>query len=165
MDRFGLQARRLAFSTTKSGDFAERRHFLNIGGKIDATGYYQGRLITRTNENTINLGVSFGHFVFGDGFALNPNDKGYDLDLFAHEFGHTYQSRITGPLYLFRYGIASVYDNSGKTEQDADWRGYRNLGIDPWGNVVANSHGTSRYKWWEMTFAPALWPFMWRWNY
>ena len=32
MDGFGLQARRLAFSTTKSGDFAERGKLIDIQG-------------------------------------------------------------------------------------------------------------------------------------
>jgi len=145
-------------------------HYLNISGKIDATGYYQGRLITRTMANTVNTGVSFGHYVFGDNIALSPNDnsQGADgLDLFAHEFGHTYQSRISGPLYLFKCGIASVYDNNGLTEQDASRRGFWNLGMTPSGQWKYRYEQQSydRYRWYELGGAPMLWPFMWMWNY
>jgi len=138
-------------------------HALNIGGKIEASGFYEERLILRTAANTINSGISFGHYVYGDGIALNPYDWGYNIDLFAHEFGHTYQSRITGPLYLFRYGLSSALFQ-GSTEDDADWRASQNLGIDPWGNVARHSLNASRYKWYEFFGASILWPFMWSWN-
>jgi hypothetical protein len=95
---------------------------------------------------------------------LNPWDYEHDIDLFAHEFGHTYQSRITGPMYLFRYGIASVYDNNGKTELDATKRGSSSLGITI-GNTRRFPSGTSTYKLWEQVLSPVLYPFMWLWNY
>jgi hypothetical protein len=137
-------------------------HYLNISGKINASGYYRGRLVMRTDENTINTGISLGHYVFGDNIALNPDDVGHNLDLFAHEFGHTYQSRITGLLYLFRYGLASaIYQ--GSTEYDANRRGFGNLNLTP-----TNSHYENRtasyYKFWEWFTAPYLWPFMFLWN-
>jgi hypothetical protein len=126
-------------------------HYLNISGKIDASGYYRGRLVMRTDENTINTGISLGHYVFGDNIALNPNDADHDLDLFAHEFGHTYQSRITGPLYLFRYGLASaIYQ--GSTEYDANIRvAQNNLPIGDW-----REQTSSTYKWWEFMESPFL---------
>jgi hypothetical protein len=137
-------------------------HYLNISKKIDATGYYQGRLIIRTEENTINAGISLGHYVFGDDIALNPSDVKHNTDLFAHEFGHTYQSRITGPLYLFRYGLASaIYGRDSKTEDDANIRAARNnLPISNWRTQME-----SNYKWYEFLGAPILWPFMWTWSH
>lgn len=82
--------------------------------------------------------------------------------MFAHEFGHTYQSRITGPLYLFKYGVASVYDNDGLTEGDATRRGASNTGIE-----IKNRYptGTSTYKWREALSGNLSWPVMWMWNY
>jgi RHS repeat-associated protein len=133
-------------------------HYLNMTGKIDESSYYQGRTIIRTNDNTLNRAVSLGHYVLGDNIALNPYDVGHEVGLFTHEFGHTYQSRITGPLYLLRYGLASVVDNEGLTEADADRRGSVNLGMQ-------SNGATSRYTWWEFMGAPVLWPFMWMWNY
>jgi hypothetical protein len=139
-------------------------HYLNISGKVDASGYYQGRLVMRTDDNTLNNAISLGHYVLGDNIALNPDDsKGHDLDLLAHEFGHTYQSRIMGPLYLFRIGLASVINNNGSIESDATRRGSFNLDITI-ENTKRFPSGTSTYKWYEFLGAPVLWPFMWMWN-
>jgi hypothetical protein len=144
-------------------------HALNIGDKITASGFYGGRLVNRTPSNTLNNAISFGHYIYGDEIALSPNDQttnNYGRDLFAHEYGHTYQSRIMGPMYLFRIGIASVYDNNGQTETDANRRGFTNLGIQPSGKYGDFSEFTSStYKWYEYFGAPVLWPFMWMWNY
>jgi hypothetical protein len=155
-------------------------HALNTGDKIEKTGFLKGRLITRTHENTVGLAISLGYYVTGDQIAMNPCDfsgaYGYDpsdgndnigyggRDLLAHEYGHTYQSRIMGPMYLFRIGIASVYKTNGLTETDANRRGFANLGMVPNGNWYKHSN-TSTYKWYEFGFASALWPFMWMWNY
>jgi RHS repeat-associated protein len=134
-------------------------HYENIAGNIEDVGYYKGRMIIRTKDNTINRGISLGHYVLGDNIALNPNDTEHDVDLFAHEFGHTYQSRIMGHLYLYRVGIASA-KFQGSTEADADWRAYKHFGIWPHGHERNNN----RLKWWEVLGAPVLWPFMWMWN-
>jgi RHS repeat-associated protein len=142
-------------------------HYENMAGNIDDVGYYKGRMIIRTKDNTINSGISLGHYVFGDNIALNPNDTEHDLDLFAHEFGHTYQSRIMGSLYIYRTGIASVYDNNGLAEMDANRRGFENLGMTPSGPLAWQylMQANSKYKWWEFMGSPVLWPFMWMWNY
>ena len=140
-------------------------HALNIDGKIETSGFYKGRLIGRLNKNSIpGEAISLGHFIYGEDIALNPWDWDHNVNLFAHEYGHTYESRITGPLYLFRYGIASVYDNNGYTELDATRRGSSNLGITIT-NTFRFPSGTSTYKLWEHALAPVLYPFMWLWNY
>ena len=139
-------------------------HMQNIGGHIDKVGYYKGRTTIRLNDGHIgkNLfgGISFGHYIFGRNMALNPNDAGYNLDLFAHEFGHTYQSIIAGPLYLFKYGIPSAAGGNS-SEIDANRRAAVN-GL-PLSNL--RTQGTNRTKWWEVGLAPVLWPFMWSWNF
>jgi hypothetical protein len=137
-------------------------HALNIGGKLEANGFYKGRLINRLDAGTIGGGVSFGHYIYGDGIALNPDDTEHSVDLFAHEYGHTYQSRIMGPMYLFRVGVASaVYGRNSMTEEDANYRAAENgLPIGSW-----RWQNSSSYKWYEFGFAPVLWPFMWMWNH
>jgi hypothetical protein len=123
---------------------------------------YKGRMIIRTKDNTINNAISLGHYILGDNIALNPNDTEHDLDLFAHEYGHTCQSRIMGQLYLYRVGIASAA-YQGSTEADANRRGFGNLGMTPIDNR-STDYTASTYRWWEHIFAPVLWPFMWSWN-
>jgi len=129
-------------------------HRQNIKGNIDKIGYYKGRTTVRVNEGSFNgySGVSHGHYVFGEGMALNPNDIGYDLDLFAHEFGHTYQSRITGPLYYFLYGLPSGLFDSNYPEFDANYRGEKNLGtglLSPYSDKIPR-----HTDWWEFLIGP-----------
>ena len=138
-------------------------HMQSIGGYVDRVGFYKGRTIVRLEDEYIGYnqfsGISFGHYVFGENIALNPSDKGHNVDLFAHEFGHTYQSRISGPLYLFKYGIPSAAGGN-PSEADADWRTYMNLGFWPHGY----EREPNRIKWWEAGLGSILWPFMWLWN-
>jgi hypothetical protein len=82
---------------------------------------------------------------------------------FAHEFGHTYQSRNTGLAYLFKYGISSaVYQ--GSTEGDANRRGFGNLRITQPTTGFYSRNANNPYTWWEAGFGSILWPFMWLWN-
>lgn len=46
--------------------------------------------------------------------------------LLRHEYGHLLQSRVAGPLYLFKYGIPSLV-MQGWTEADADLRSDKKL--------------------------------------
>lgn len=66
--------------------------------------------------------------------AINPWDTDYDVELFLHEFGHTYQSRIAGPLYYYNWGIPSALLGREYPEHDADYRAYKNFGIWPHGS-------------------------------
>jgi len=111
-------------------------HWQNIWGHVDEVGYHKGRTTIRLSDGYIGQrfhnGVSYGHYVMGHNMALNPNDTDHDVHLFAHEFGHTYQSRASGPFYLFRWGIPSA---AGKSEPEinANWKAYYNFGINPSG--------------------------------
>ena len=79
--------------------------------------------------------------------------------MFAHEFGHTYQSRIAGPLYLSKYGLPSaIYQD--KAEKDANYRAIKNFGIQRHGVPME----VNRIKWFEDMFSPVLFRFMWTWN-
>ncbi|MDR3060022.1 MAG: hypothetical protein LBU84_18025 [Prevotella sp.] len=97
---------------------------------------------------------------------MSPNDYSQGslgLDLFAHEYGHTYQSRIMGPMYLFRVGLPSIINNNGMTEYDATRRGSFNLGMTI-NYPTLFPIETSTYKWSEFGFGAFFYPFMWMWN-
>ncbi len=100
-------------------------------------------------------GVSHGHFIFGKDIAFGPNDTDHDIDLFAHEFGHTYQSRISGPGYYFKYGLPSAFD-SDLPEDDANYRAFEKFGIKPFNDPTE----VNRMKWWEFFTGPLVmvWP-------
>lgn len=61
----------------------------------------RGAVVT---EWRLSSGLSLGLFVFV-GAELNDRQKSC---IFAHEYGHTIQSLILGPLYLFAVGLPSV---------------------------------------------------------
>ena len=136
-------------------------HYQNLKGNVEKVGYYQDRTIIRVKDDAFDgySGVSWGEYVFGEDIAMNHRDVGHDVDLFAHEFSHTYQSRISGTLYLFKYGIPSAVFQD-KAEKDANYRAYKNFGIQPFGDPMK----ANRLKWWEYSFSSVLWPFMWMWN-
>ncbi|MEG1791709.1 MAG: hypothetical protein RSB20_04685 [Clostridia bacterium] len=62
--------------------------------------FYHGAIMTVHNGNF--GGVSLGCFIF-----INANKRENIEKVAVHEFGHTIQSLVFGPLYLFVVGIPS----------------------------------------------------------
>jgi hypothetical protein len=84
-------------------------------------------------------GISLGVFVFHDGRESRwfyPNSG-----IREHEFGHTYQSRWLGPLYLVLVGLPSVsrgiYAIAYRELTGRRWRGY----FDGWPEKQADRLG------------------------
>lgn len=111
-------------------------------------------------------GISFGTVILGDErIAARLNNH-----LFMHEFGHVLQSRVSGPLYLFKYGIPSLMSARGTgvhrlhpVEQDANQRAYdyfkQQESFAPWPfqyNPLPPQGGTLPVNWWE--FIPPIFP-------
>lgn len=64
--------------------------------------FYHGAILTYHDGNW--GGVSLGAFIF-----INGNrPEVWTRDARVHEYGHTIQSLICGPLYMFAVGIPSV---------------------------------------------------------
>ncbi|MGL4629943.1 MAG: hypothetical protein ACRCVT_01960, partial [Leadbetterella sp.] len=80
-------------------------HMRNAFGYVDNVEYYGGAtLVNRVNDplNKGGWGLTLGSYIN----SQNINDPDLQNDnLFMHEYGHTLQSRLTGPLYLFKVGI------------------------------------------------------------
>jgi hypothetical protein len=86
-------------------------------------------------------GVAYGSFIMvttrysglNTGIELSDRNS-YLMVLIRHELGHNFQSKCSGPLYLFKYGIPSAM-NQAWTEQDAEFRSDRfllaTIGIAP----------------------------------
>jgi hypothetical protein len=69
--------------------------------------YYAGATVTKVNNQDFG-GITLGSYILGDKeIGINPNNS-----LFQHEFGHTLQSRVYGPSYLFLIGIPSLISAS-----------------------------------------------------
>jgi hypothetical protein len=86
-------------------------------------------------------GVAFGSFIMvstrysglNTGIELSDQNS-FLMVLIRHELGHNFQSKCSGPLYLYKYGIPSAM-NQAWTEQDAEFRSDKfllaNYGIAP----------------------------------
>lgn len=62
--------------------------------------FYHGAVVTEWKSRS---GLSLGLFVFVGEGATGPSDR-----MLIHEYGHTIQSLILGPLFLFAVGLPSV---------------------------------------------------------
>lgn len=56
-------------------------------------------------KHVYNCGISLGHYIFLD------SDVTHDTKTIKHEYGHTRQSLMLGPLYLIFIGLPSVIGN------------------------------------------------------
>lgn len=85
------------------------------------------------------LAVSLGHYVFWttESTRWHHNDEATR----AHEWGHTFQSRALGPLYLPLVGLPSsaraLYAVAYRELTGRRWRGY----FDGYPEVQADRHG------------------------
>ncbi|MFN3557405.1 MAG: RHS repeat domain-containing protein [Bacteroidales bacterium] len=131
---------------------------LNAIGRIDAVGYFGGSTISR-GDIPFTRGVSLGAFILGNDIAFDPFETfpGTNIltpgaRLLRHEYGHYIQSQVSGPLYLFKYGIPSAL-TQGWIEIDAEFRSdqyfRRNFGSAPAFNSYPANYRPVNPKWWE----------------
>lgn len=59
-------------------------------------------------DKFFHSGISLGSFIFLDGIFLGSS---YVTSTIPHEYGHTVQSKIFGPLYLIFVGLPSLCGN------------------------------------------------------
>ncbi len=85
------------------------------------------------------MAVSLGHFVFWSSESTRWHHN--DAETRAHEWGHTFQSRVLGPLYLPLVGVPSsaraLYAVAYREVTGRRWRGY----FDGYPEVQADRYG------------------------
>lgn len=127
-------------------------HFANLLRNVENVEFAEG--------STVLLGGGWrGSISLGTYILLYPgNRSGAGNMLFMHEFGHTLQSRKSGPLYLFKYGIPSLLtDNYSWMEKDANLRsalyfeGKHKIALSKWQSTRFNRlvDKIINPKWWE----------------
>jgi len=80
-------------------------------------------------------GVTIGNFIFiGDIYYKEIYAK-YKKRIIKHEFGHTIQSKILGPLYLFIIGIPSIIHAAFHKEGD-----YYHFYTEKWANNLSDKY-------------------------
>jgi hypothetical protein len=135
--------------------------------QVDAIQSYDGVVVIRCwNLNRYWGGLAFGSVILGDARIVPVTNNA----LFMHEFGHVLQSRASGPIYLFKYGIPSVMSvrgtgthNQHPVEQDANLRAFeffrKMRDFRAWPqetNPVKANAATLPIVWWE--FLPPIFP-------
>ena len=70
----------------------------------EVSSYREATLVTRKGRLPYNWGISLGRFINVGG----SRDDIRVPSMLAHEFGHTLQSRILGPLYIIVVGFPSL---------------------------------------------------------
>jgi RHS repeat-associated protein len=97
----------------------------NIGGRVDRVDYFGGATFaTKENSNKWD-GVTLGNYIninIPDEITGNFKDRVLSDPLYMHEFGHTFDSQLFGPSYLFAVGIPSLISAS-KSELIKKWNG------------------------------------------
>ena len=73
--------------------------------------FFGGSVHTKWGRND---GVSLGLFIFSPEFAEVNSQEEWQNRLFIHEYGHTFQSLMLGPLYLLVIGIPSAIWANGR---------------------------------------------------
>ena len=149
-------------------------HIRNMTGNVDDVTYYGGATLVNKNDNSgWRWGLTLGPYINSKNVVADP----YTDDLFRHEFGHTLQSRLVGPLYLTHVGIPSFIgsglENLGLNDHNREWyetqanrmseRYFRNhdpsaLTALPWDD---NEYPRNYNPNWYWLFAHPPVPFMW----
>jgi hypothetical protein len=81
------------------------QHLLGLGVILVTGGrYYQDYFCAKVFVTPVPMGVSLGKYIV---VYHHPEA----LDLIPHEWGHTRQSRLLGPFYLFCVGLPSIAMN------------------------------------------------------
>ncbi len=108
-------------------------------GKVEATKDYKGVLVTFIKAPPLKgwSGFSSGQFIFLHSRYLKPENKESYEWLIRHEYGHTLQNFLLGPLYLIIVGISSsllfLY-----TRKNPDCRSkYHTIFPESWANKLA----------------------------
>lgn len=65
---------------------------------------YHGAIVTRVRKKNFSGGWTFGCFIF----LTEPLSPRSEHDLLIHEYGHTVQSLILGPVWSFVIGLPSM---------------------------------------------------------
>jgi len=102
--------------------------------------WYNGAVATFWNKP---FGISLGMFIFIPPKARFYNSEKYNFSdeeiqsrLLVHEYGHTYQSLILGPLYFLVAGLPSVIWGMVKRPG----RSYFSFYAEKWANHLGEKH-------------------------
>ena len=115
-----------SIQTTAGQLYSQGKNFIWNAERVD----YLGGATYMTNEMSSNHdGVTLGNYISINIPGRIDKDKDFDTyvcsnPMFMHEYGHTFDSREMGPMYLFTIGIPSAKSASNSSIENGfnhDW--------------------------------------------
>ncbi len=116
--------------------------------------YYRGATLVSRNKGTGHWGFTMGSYINAKNVVADPTVD----SILGHEYGHTFQSYILGPLYLPMIGFPSLI---GQFAEDKGWWGHdhNREWYEVWANQlsydyfdkhsVLNDEGKTVSGWWD----------------
>lgn len=93
-------------------------HTRNVAGGVDNVDYYGGATLVNNDDPDEwwdAWGFTLGPYINSKNVVADP----YTDELFRHEYGHTLQSRLVGPLYLTNVALPSLI--SATLDYELNW--------------------------------------------
>ena len=90
----------------------------NAIGDVNRVDYFGGATYATKENAGYRDGVALGNFLninISDKITGSFKDRVLSDPLFMHEFGHTFDSKIFGPIYLFAIGMPSLISANNST--------------------------------------------------
>jgi RHS repeat-associated protein len=112
----------------------------NMAGGVDRVDYFGGVTFSTGENNENGWGVSIGNHInisLRDEIEGDFRERLLRDPLYMHEYGHTFQSQVWGPLYLPAIGAPSFYSASTSSPNDHSRR---------WYEMQANSYAGWYFK-------------------
>jgi RHS repeat-associated protein len=128
-------------------------HFRNMTFQVDNVEVNKGSvLVNRNNTNDENKwGMTLGPYINSKNINIGDN-------IYEHEYGHTIQSRILGPLYISRVGISSLASAAYAYNITDNHDYHKYSWFEVWANKLAGVPVSNKYprsirhnKWWYWT--------------
>ncbi len=150
-------------------------HSRNWLGQVDNVDYYGGATLVNDDDPSagVRWGFTLGPYINSKNIVADPNVS----DIFRHEYGHTLQSRLVGPLYLTHVALPSLIgsglEDMGINDHNREWyetqanrMAFRYFNNHDSGALTALPWNDNEYpreynpNWYWMFAHPPL-PFMW----
>jgi hypothetical protein len=114
---------------------------LALGGRVRRIEAGKGRLFVRVNGPSVSLGL----FIFWAADREPDRPPPERSPIRSHEYGHSFQSRWLGPLYLPAVGLPSVarvaYGGFYRRKHGRPWPGYYRGYPEDWADRLGRRYG------------------------
>ena len=121
--------------------------FRNTSGGVDRVDFLGGATFVTGENSGYRQGVSLGNYPniwISDEIQGSFEERVTSDPLFMHEYGHTIDSRIFGPSYLFAIGTPSLFSAAGATQVSGEPSGVTTHDFR-WYEMRANRNAASYF--------------------